>query len=53
MKLCIATLNVKELFAECFAFYMTKRKLPEKVVKLLEKSISYAKANHERPQSDD
>jgi hypothetical protein len=43
-----ATVNSKELFAECFAFYMTKKKLPEPIVKLLEKTISYGKANHER-----
>jgi len=40
--------NVKELFAESFAFYMTKKKLPTSVVSLLEKSISYARVNHEK-----
>lgn len=43
-----STKNVKELIAECFAFYMTKRKLPDIAVKLIEKSISYAKANREK-----
>ena len=43
-----ATVNYKELFAESFAFYFGKRKLPENVVKLVEASISYAKANSEK-----
>lgn len=38
-----ATKNVEELFAESFAFYMTKKKLPKDVLHLLEKSLSYAK----------
>lgn len=39
-----ATKNVSELFAESFAYYMTKsRKLPSDVHKLMEKSLSYAK----------
>lgn len=48
-----ATVNYRELFAEVFAFYMTKKKLPEPIVKLLEKTISYAKANHERSDNED
>lgn len=40
-----AATNVKELIAESFAFYMCKRKLPEKITKLVERSIAYAKAN--------
>jgi hypothetical protein len=48
-----ATVNVRELIAESFAFYMTKKKLPEPVTKLLERSIAYAKANHERPKDND
>jgi hypothetical protein len=39
-----ATKNVSELFAESFAYYMTKsRKLPSDVHALMEKSLSYAK----------
>lgn len=38
-----ATKNVKELFAESFAYYCIKRKLPDAVLKLVERSISYAK----------
>lgn len=47
-----ATVNSKELLAECFAFYMTKKKLPEPIVKLLEKTISYAKANREKSSDE-
>lgn len=47
-----ATMNYKELFAECFAFYMTKKKLPEPIVKLLERTISYAKANRGKDNED-
>jgi hypothetical protein len=47
-----ATVNVKELFAECFAFYMVGKKLPEPIVKLLEKSIAYAKANHDKADDE-
>lgn len=39
-----ATKNMEELFAECFAMYMSKIKLPEAYVDLMEKSLSYAKA---------
>lgn len=39
-----ATVNFRETFAESFAFYMTKKKLPDPIVKLVEKSISYGKA---------
>ncbi len=39
-----ATKNVRELFAESFSHHYTKRtKIPEAVVKLLERTISYAK----------
>lgn len=40
-----ATKNYRELFAEAFSFHLTKKKLPEQVVKLVEHTISYAKAN--------
>lgn len=46
-----ATKNVKETIAESFAFVLTGKKLPEPIVKLLERTISYAKANREK--SDD
>jgi hypothetical protein len=42
-----ATVSYHELVAEAFAFYWTKRKLPDQVVKLVEKSLSFAKANQE------
>jgi hypothetical protein len=48
-----ATVNFKELFAECFAFYMVKKKLPEPIVKLMERSISYAKANRDKTKDDE
>lgn len=48
-----ATVNVRELFAECFAFYMTGKKLPEPIVKLLERSISYAKANKDKSTEEE
>ena len=35
----------EELFAEALAFNFTKRKLPEAVTKLVEATLSYAKAN--------
>lgn len=38
-----ATKNVEELFAESFAFYMMGKKLPSKIVELLEESLSVAK----------
>lgn len=53
MKLRVATMNSKELFAECFAFYMTKKKLPEPIVKLMERSISYGKANRDKSDTDE
>lgn len=49
-----ATVSYRELFAECFAFYATKRKptdskeIPPKIVDLLEKSIRIAKTQQER-----
>lgn len=48
-----ATKNVRELIAEAFAFYMIGKKLPEPVVKLLEKTIEYAKANREKSDDSD
>ena len=39
-----ATVNVEELFAECFAFHFTKKQIPSSYEDLLDKSISYAKA---------
>jgi hypothetical protein len=43
-----ATKNYHELFAEAISFYFTKKKLPESVVKLVEATIQYAKANQEK-----
>ncbi len=37
--------NVEELFAESFAFYMTKQKLPKSIEALMERSLSFAKDN--------
>lgn len=42
-----ATKNVEETFAECFAQYCLKKKLPEAYHSLMEKSLSIAKANKE------
>lgn len=39
-----ATVSFKELFAEAFAFHLTKRKLPDSVTTLVDNTISYAKA---------
>ena len=39
-----ATKNVEELFAECFAFYAQKKKLPDVCVSLLEDSLSRIRA---------
>jgi len=38
-----STKNVEELFAESFAFYMTKKKIPGDVEKLLTKSLEVAR----------
>jgi hypothetical protein len=38
-----ATTNVRELFAESAAFYWTKKKLPQNVHSLFEKTLSYAR----------
>lgn len=43
-----ATTAVQELLAESVAFYLTKRKLPAGITKLVEKSLSFAKANQEK-----
>ena len=43
-----ATVSYRELFAEAFAFHFTKKKLPDGVTKLLEKSLSFARANTEK-----
>lgn len=48
-----ATVNVRELFAECFAFYMTGKKLPDPIVRLLERSISYGKVNKDQTKEDE
>jgi hypothetical protein len=40
--------NYKELFAESFAFRMVGKKLSKAVDSLLDKSLSYAKANREK-----
>jgi len=39
-----ATVSYHELFAEAFAFALSKRKMPENLVKLLDKSLSVARA---------
>jgi len=43
-----STKNYRELLAECFAYMLTGKKLPEPVVKLMERTISYSKANREK-----
>jgi hypothetical protein len=43
-----ATVSYRELFAESFAFYMTKRKLPSGISTLVEKSISMSKASQDK-----
>lgn len=43
-----ATKNVRELFAESFAFRMAGKKLPKAVESLLDKSMSYARSNYEK-----
>jgi hypothetical protein len=43
-----ATKNVRELIAESFSFYVIGKKLPKDVVKLVERSISYAKTKIEK-----
>jgi hypothetical protein len=43
-EISINTKNVEELFAETFAFYMQKTKLPDEYVELMEESLSWAKA---------
>lgn len=48
-----ATVNARELFAECFAFHMTGKKLPEPIVKLMEKSISYSKLHKDQTEKDE
>lgn len=40
--------NYRETFAEAFAFYFTKISLPGYVTRLVEKTISYLKANQEK-----
>jgi hypothetical protein len=40
-----ATKNCEELFAESFAFYAQKKKLPSKIEELLETSLSVARAD--------
>lgn len=43
-----ATKNFKECWAEAFSFYVTKKKLPQSVTALVEKSIRMAKTQQER-----
>ncbi len=43
-----ATVHYQELVAEAFGLYMVGKKLPERAVKLVEKTIAYAKANREK-----
>jgi hypothetical protein len=43
-----ATKSYRELFAEVYAFIMTGKKVPEPIVRLMDKSISYAKVNREK-----
>jgi hypothetical protein len=43
-----ATKNVHELFAESFAYYMVGKKLPKNIHALMERSLSNARANHEK-----
>ena len=43
MKNQIDIRNPIELFAECFAFYLTGRELPKKARALLDRSIAIAK----------
>lgn len=40
-----ATVSYRELWAETFAYHFTKRKMPEGLAKLLDKSLSVARAN--------
>lgn len=42
-----ATKNIEETFAETFAFYCQKKKLPEKAVELMEHSLSVARTELE------
>jgi len=43
-----ATKNYRETIAEAVSFVMVGKKLPEPIVKLVEKTISYAKTNREK-----
>ncbi len=43
-----STKSYRELLAECFAYLLTGKKLPDPVVRLMEKTISYSKANREK-----
>jgi hypothetical protein len=43
-----ATTNYHELIAEAVSMHLCRRKLPSDVTKLVEKSLSYAKANREK-----
>jgi hypothetical protein len=44
-----STVSYRELLAESFAYYITGRELPKAVLKLLEDSIAFAKANTVKP----
>lgn len=48
IKLRPATKNVRELIAESFAYHVIGKKLPKDVVKLVERSIAYAKNRIEK-----
>jgi hypothetical protein len=47
-----ATTKTVELVAEACSFYLVSRKLPKPIVDLVEKTISYAKANKNTPTLD-
>lgn len=43
-----ATKNVRELFADSVSFHMLEIKIPKAIAALVEKSFSYARANHDK-----
>jgi hypothetical protein len=43
-----ATKNVRELFADSVSFYLIGKSLPKTVTALVEKTLSYARSNHEK-----
>lgn len=48
----VATKNFRELFAECFAFHLVGKKLPDPIVRLMEKTISYAKVHKDNGKDE-